>query len=75
MFVYNPPDMRKFIIILIIFLTAALLYLSFGELESIVRTLRRGNLWFLLLALLIQSSWFLVSGLTYLSLYHLLRMD
>jgi uncharacterized protein (TIRG00374 family) len=67
--------MRKFIFILIIFLTAALVYLSFGELESIMRTLRQGNLWFLLLALLIQSSWFLVSGLTYLSLYRLLRMD
>ena len=72
---YNLPDMRKFIIVLIIFLTAALVYLSFGELESIMRTLRQGNLWFLLLALLIQSSWFFVSGLTYLSLYRLLAMD
>jgi uncharacterized protein (TIRG00374 family) len=67
--------MRKFIFILIIFLTAALVYLSFGELESIMRTLRQGNLWFLLVALLIQSGWFLISGLTYLSLYRLLRMD
>lgn len=75
MFVYNLPDMRKFIFILIIFLTAAVVYLSFGELESIMRTLRHGNLWFLLLALLIQSSWFLVSGLTYRSLYRMLRMD
>jgi len=74
-FVYNPPHMRKFIFILIIFLTAALVYISFGELESIMRTLRHGNLWFLLLALLIQSGWFLVSGLTYLSLYRLLSMD
>lgn len=67
--------MRKFIFILILFLGAALVYLSFGELESIVRTLRHGNLWFLLLALLIQGGWFLVSGLTYQSLYRLLRMD
>jgi glycosyltransferase 2 family protein len=74
-FVYNLPGMRKFIFILIIFLTAALVYLSFGELESIMRTLRQGNLWFLLLAIIIQSSWFFVSGLTYLSLYRLLGVD
>ena len=67
--------MPKFIIILIIFLTAALVYLSFGELESIMRTLRQGNVWFLLLALLIQSGWFFASGLTYLSLYRLFRMN
>jgi uncharacterized protein (TIRG00374 family) len=52
-----------------------LVFLSFGELESIVRTLRHGNIWFILLALLVQTAWFLVSGLTYLSLYRLLGMD
>ena len=75
MFVYNPAGMRKFIFIIVIFFTAALVYLSFGELESIVKTLRHANIGFLLLAILIQSSWFLVSGLTYLSLYRLLNME
>jgi len=67
--------MRKFLFILVLFFGAALVFLSFGELESIVKTLRHANLWFLLLALLIQSGWFLVSGLTFHSLYRLLRMD
>jgi len=74
-FVYNPSDMRKFILIVLTFLAAGVVFLSFGELESIVRTLRHGNFWFLLLAILIQSGWFLVSGSTYLSLYRLLHMD
>ncbi|HET9909593.1 MAG TPA: lysylphosphatidylglycerol synthase domain-containing protein, partial [Anaerolineales bacterium] len=67
--------MRKFILIIVIFFTAALVYLSFGELESIVKTLRQANLGFLLLAFLIQSGWFVVSGFTYLSLYRLLNME
>ena len=75
MFVYNPPTMRKFILILILFLGAAFVFLSFGELESILKTLQHGNLWFILLALLIQFAWFLVTGLTYQSLYHLLGMQ
>ena len=69
---YNPLVMRKFIFILVIFLGAAFVYLSFGELESIARTLRQGNLWFILLAILIQFVWLLVSGLTLHSLYHVL---
>jgi hypothetical protein len=67
--------MRKFIFILVLFLGAAFVYLSFGELESIVETLQQGHVWFVLLALLIQGAWFVASGLTYHSLYHLLGMD
>ena len=72
---YNPPIMRKFIFILIIFLSAAFLYLSFGELESILETLQHGNLWFLLLATIIQFGWFIVLGSTYLALYRVLGLD
>ena len=72
---YNPCQMRKLIFILVLFLGAAFVYLSFGELESIVETLQMGNLWFVLLALLIQGAWFIVAGLTYRSLYHLLGVD
>lgn len=75
MFVYNPPDMRKIIFILVLFLAAAFVYLSFGELESILETLRYGNLWFLLLATLIQGAWFLMMGLIYRSLYHVLDLN
>jgi len=73
-FVYNPLVMQKFIFILVIFLGAAFLYLSFGELESIARTLRQGNLWFIFLAVLIQIAWLLTSGLTIHSLYNMLGM-
>ncbi len=75
MFVYNPPNMRKFIIILVLFLGAALVYLSFGEIETILQTLKKGEFRFIFLALLIECAWFLVSGLTYLSLYHILGLD
>src|SRR5215211_2833331 len=74
-FVYNLPDMRKFLFILVLFLGAAFVYLSFGELESIVQTLQHGNFWFLLLAVLIQFAWFLMMGLIYQSLYQVLNME
>ncbi|MDX1377641.1 MAG: flippase-like domain-containing protein [Anaerolineales bacterium] len=67
--------MRKFIFILVIFLSAAFLYLSFGELESILETIQQGNLWFVLLALLLQFGWFIVLGSTYLALYRVLGLD
>jgi uncharacterized protein (TIRG00374 family) len=67
--------MRKFIVILVVFLAASFVYLSFGEIQTIVQTLRKGNIWFVLLAILIQCGWFLIAGLTYLSLYRLLGMD
>src|SRR5687767_15524359 len=74
-FVYNLPDMRKFIFILVLFFAAAFVYLSFGELESIARTLRQGNLWFILLAVLIEVAWLLVAGLIYQSIYHVLGIE
>jgi len=67
--------MKKFIVFLILFFGAGLVYLSFGELASIVETLQRGNPWFTLLAILFQLSWFAVTGFTYLSLYRTLGMD
>ncbi len=74
-FVYNLPDMRKFIFILVLFLGAAFVYPSFGELGTVLKTLQQGNLWFILLSLLIQLGWILVTGLTYVSLYRLLGLD
>ncbi len=72
MFVYNLPHMRKFIIVVVLFLGAAFVYLSFGELETIAQTLQKGNFWFILLAVLIQFAWFVVAGLIFQSLYHVL---
>jgi len=73
--VYNLLDMREFIFILVIFLGAAFVYLSFSELESILRTLQQGNFWFILLAVLIQLVWFLVAGLIFQALYRALGME
>lgn len=67
--------MRKTIFILIIFLSAALLYLSFGELESIIKTIQQGNLWFLLLGLTLLCGWFVILGLTFQALYRALDLD
>lgn len=72
--VYNLPGMRKLIFVLVLFLGAAFVYLSFGELESIARTLQHGNLWFIVLAVLIQAAWFFVGGLIFQSLYRVLGM-
>jgi uncharacterized protein (TIRG00374 family) len=66
--------MRKFIVILVLFLGIAFVILSFGELKTIVETLQKANLWFLLLALLLQISWFVISGFTFRSIYHLLEL-
>lgn len=67
--------MRKFLFVVLLFLGAAFIYLSFSELESIVQTLRQGNIAVILLALLIQLAWFFTMGLTYRSLYHMLGMQ
>ena len=67
--------MRKFIVILVIFLGASFVYLSFGELQTILETLKKGNFWFVLLGLCIQFGWFIVAGLTYLSLYRMLGLN
>lgn len=74
-FVYNSFHMQKFIVLLIIFLAASFVYLSFGEIQSIVQTLQKGNIWFVLLAVLVQCGWFVVTGLMYFSLYQLLGME
>jgi uncharacterized protein (TIRG00374 family) len=67
--------MRKFIAILVVFFAASFIYLSFGEIQSSLQTLQQGNFWFILLAILIQCGWFVVTGFTYLTLYRILGMD
>ena len=67
--------MRKFIVVTVLFLGAAFVYLSFGELQTILQTLRQGNFWFILIALIIQLGWFVILGLIFRSLYLLLGID
>jgi len=66
--------MRKFLVLLILFLGVVVVIVSLGELEQTVETLQKGNLWYILLALLIQVCWFIMVGITYRSLYRLLGM-
>ena len=66
--------MRKFLVLLILFLGVIFVIFSFSELENTVTTLQQGNLWYILLAFLIQIGWFFLVGITYRSLYRLLGM-
>jgi uncharacterized protein (TIRG00374 family) len=66
--------MRKFIVVFVLFLGAALVILSFSELEDIVQTLQHADPWFLALALLIQTAWYFVLGWTFRSIYDLLGL-
>lgn len=67
--------MRKILFIGVLFLGAAFVYLSFGEIETILQTLEKGNIWFILLAIGIQSCWFIVAGLILHSLNQLLGLN
>lgn len=74
MFVYNPPRMRKILISIVLFFGAAFVYLSFGEIGTILQTLEKGNAWFVLMAVVIQGCWFIVAGLIFRSLYDVLGL-
>lgn len=64
--------MNKLFVAVILFLGVAVVALSFSELETILLTLQKAHLFFFLLALLIQSVWFITSGRMYQSIFHLL---
>ncbi|HEY2982222.1 MAG TPA: lysylphosphatidylglycerol synthase transmembrane domain-containing protein, partial [Anaerolineales bacterium] len=66
--------MRSFVFAVLLFLGIALVILSFGEIETILDTLRQANVWFVVLALLVLMGWFLMIGQMYRSIYHLLDM-
>ena len=57
--------MRKFVFIIVLFLGATLVFLSFSELGSIVETLQQATMRFIVLAMFLQLIWFLVAGLNY----------
>jgi uncharacterized protein (TIRG00374 family) len=67
--------MRKLVFIIVLFLGATIVYLSFGELGSILQTLRQGTMRYIVLATVIQLLWFLTAGLSYQSLYKLLGLN
>ena len=67
--------MKKIALLLVLFLTVALIVLSFGELQSIIETLKKVHFIYFILALFLQGLWFLVSGVTFYHLYHLLGLN
>lgn len=64
--------MKKLFVIIILFLGAIIVALSFGELETILLTLQKIHLRYFFLAILIQFIWFVSSGRMYQSIFHLL---
>ncbi|GAB4542777.1 MAG: hypothetical protein Fur002_13650 [Anaerolineales bacterium] len=66
--------MKKFIAVLFLFLAAAVIALSFGEVEIILKTLRRAHLGFFALALALQALALFVSARMYLSIFRLLGL-
>jgi uncharacterized protein (TIRG00374 family) len=64
--------MNKFLVFIVLFLGMVVVVFSFGELETILRTLQKSHLGFFLLAVLIQIIWFVSSGRMYQSIFHLL---
>jgi len=66
--------MKKFIFALLFFLAAALIMLSFGELESIWAVLQKVRPFHFLLALLLETGWLFVIGMTFMEIYRLLEM-
>lgn len=67
--------MKKFLVVVILFLGIAVVVLSFGELETIMLTLQKAHLRYFILAILIQVTWFFTTGRMYQSVYRLLGMD
>jgi len=67
--------MRKFIIIVLLFLGVAVVALSFGELKNIVATLQQAHLRYLVLALALELLWNWTLGQTYKTIYHLLGIE
>ncbi len=67
--------MKKFIIVIFLFLGMAVVVLSFGELENTIATLQKAHLRWLFVALTLESLWMVNVGLTYQSIYDLLGIE
>jgi uncharacterized protein (TIRG00374 family) len=66
--------MKKLLIVVVLFLGIAVVAISFSELETIARTLRRAHLHYFILGILVQLGWFIGLGRMYQSIYRLLGM-
>ncbi len=64
--------MKKFFAAVIFFLGIVVVVFSFGELETILGTLKHAHLLYFFLAVIVQFIWFVSSGRMYQSIFHLL---
>jgi uncharacterized protein (TIRG00374 family) len=67
--------MRKFIILLVLFLAVLFVFLSFSELQNIAETLQKSNWIFLTFAILFECLWFYNFAITFGSIYRLLELE
>ena len=67
--------MKKFIVVIFLFLGVGIVALSFGELETTLATLQKAHLRYMVLAIALEALWMVNVGLTYKSIYHLLGIE
>jgi hypothetical protein len=67
--------MKKFIVVIVLFLGVGVIALSFGELENTLAILEKAHLRWMVLALALEIVWMVNVGLTYKSIYHLLGIE
>jgi uncharacterized protein (TIRG00374 family) len=64
--------MKKFIVIIVLFLGVGVVALSFGELENILATLKQAHMRYLFVGMALEILWMINLGLAYQSVYRLL---
>ena len=62
-------SMKKLFVFVVLFLGVVVVMFSFSELETTLLTLQKAHLRFFLLALTIQTIWFVSSGRMYQSIF------
>ena len=67
--------MKKFILIVVLFLGIAFIAISFSEFETIIKTLQKARFGYLFLAVFIQTLWFFTTARMYKSVFRLLGMS
>lgn len=67
--------MRKIIIAVVIIIAIVFLYFSFSEIESVVETLKKGDIRFLLLAFILALVWIYNMAVTLRSTYRLVGLE
>lgn len=73
-FRYNL-SMRKFLFAVILMLSIYFVFAKFGELQNVVDTLEKGNLWFILACIVLEMVWYLTIAASYRSIYQIMGMD